>query len=92
MKTASFPSLRVDPDLRQAAENVLHEGESLSSFLEQSIRDGIERRQAQREFVARGLIARDDARKKGAYLTSGAVIGRLEKILTRAKASPKTRR
>jgi hypothetical protein len=92
MKTASFPSLRVDPDLRQAAEDVLREGESLSGFVEQSIRDSIERRQSQREFLARGLIARDDARKNGTYLTSGAVIGRLEKMLARAKASTKTRR
>jgi len=91
MKTASFPSLRVDPDLRQAAEDVLREGESLSSFVEQSIRDNVERRQAQRDFVARGLISRDDARRKGAYISSEAVIGRLEKMLARAKASPKTR-
>ncbi len=55
MKTATFPSLRVDPDLRQAAEVVLQDGESLSSFVEQSIRESVERRQAQREFIARGL-------------------------------------
>jgi hypothetical protein len=34
MKTASHPSLRIDPDLRQAAESVLNEGESLSSLME----------------------------------------------------------
>ncbi len=40
MKTASIPSLRVEPELRRAAEAVLHEGESLSSFLEQgAVRD-----------------------------------------------------
>ena len=55
MKTATIPSLRVDPELRTAAEDVLEEGESLSSFVEQSIRDGVQRRQAQREFIARGL-------------------------------------
>jgi predicted transcriptional regulator len=92
MKTATFPSLRVDPDLRDAAEGVLEEGESLSSFLEQSIRESIERRQAQREFIARGLRSRDEARRTGKYVRSEVVIGRLERMLVRAKASAKTRR
>jgi predicted transcriptional regulator len=92
MKSATFPSLRVDPDLRDAAEGVLEEGESLSSFLEQSIRESIERRQAQREFIARGLRSRDDARRTGKYVKSEAVIGRLETMLTRAKTSAKARR
>jgi predicted transcriptional regulator len=92
MKTATFPSLRVDPELRDAAEGVLEEGESLSSFLEQSIRESIERRQAQREFIARGLRSRDEARRTGKYVKSEAVIGRVEKMLARAKASAKARR
>ncbi len=92
MKTATFPSLRVDPDLRQAAEQVLQDGESLSSFVEQSIRENIERRLAQREFIARGLRSREDARRSGKYINSDAVIGRLEKMLARAKASAKARR
>lgn len=91
MKTATFPSLRVDPKLRDAAEGVLEEGESLSSFLEQSIRECIERRQAQREFIARGLRSRDEARRTGKYIESEAVIGRLEKMLARAKTSAKAR-
>jgi len=44
MKTASLPSLRVDPELRQAAESVLREGESLSQLIETSVREAIERR------------------------------------------------
>jgi predicted transcriptional regulator len=92
MKTATFPSLRVDPDLRDAAEKVLEEGESLSSFLEQSIRESIERRQAQREFIARGLRCRDEARRTGKFVKSEAVIGRLERMLARAKKSAKARR
>ncbi len=30
MKTSSFPSLRVEPELREAAESVLREGETLT--------------------------------------------------------------
>lgn len=41
MKTASMPSLRVAPQLREAAEAVLHEGETLSAFMEQSLRDAV---------------------------------------------------
>ena len=87
MKTATFPSLRVNPELRQAAEQILQEGESLSSFVEQSIRESIERRQLQREFIARGLRSGDEARRTGKYVSSGAVIGRLEKMLASAKAA-----
>ena len=65
MKTASMPSLRVDPGLRQEAESVLREGETLSHFMEEALRAGIQARQAQREFVARGLTSRDEARRTG---------------------------
>jgi predicted transcriptional regulator len=92
MKTATIPSLRVDPALREAAEAVLNEGESLSSFVEQSIRESIDRRQAQREFVARGLASRAEARRNGRYVSSDVVLGRLEKMLARAKGAPKARR
>lgn len=89
MKSATFPSLRVDPELRQAAEQILLEGESLSSFVEQAIREGIERRQNQSEFVARGLRSRDDARRTGAYASAAAVVGRLETMLEHKKAAAK---
>ena len=64
MKTATLPSLRVEPGLRKAAEGVLREGESLSSFMEQSLRDEVNRRRMQAEFIARGLAARDEVRSR----------------------------
>jgi len=85
MKTATFPSLRVTPELRQAAEQILQEGETLSSFVEQSIRESIGRRQVQQAFIARGLRSRDDARQTGKYASADAVIGRLEQMLATAK-------
>jgi len=91
VKSATIPSLRVDPELREAAEAVLEEGESLSSFVERSIRESIGRRVAQREFVARGLAARDKAHRTGRYVSSNAVIDRLEKMLVKAKAGTKAR-
>jgi len=91
MKTATFPSLRVDPALRQAAEDVLTEGESLSSFVEQSIRDSIQRRQAQREFIERCTKSRERARRTGAYVPAEDVVKRLQKKLADAKAKTRTR-
>jgi predicted transcriptional regulator len=85
MKTATFPSLRVTPELRQAAEQILQEGETLSSFVEQSIRESIGRRKTQQEFIARGLSSRDDARQTGKYASADTVIGRLEQMLATAK-------
>lgn len=90
MKTASIPSLRVDPDLRTAAENVLRDGESLSSFLEQSLRANIERRQAQKEFIARGLAARDQARRTGEYFTAEDVLRELDDMLAQSVATAHT--
>lgn len=87
MKSATIPSLRVDPRLRTAAEDVLEEGETLSSFVEQSIREGVQRRQAQREFIARGLRSRNAARRSQDYVPAPNVLARLEGMLERAKRS-----
>jgi predicted transcriptional regulator len=85
MKSATFPSLRVDPALREAAEEVLLDGESLSSFVEESVRENIERRKAREEFIARGLKSRENARRSGKYISSGAVVKNLEARLAKAK-------
>lgn len=87
MKTANMPSLRVDPALRQAAEAVLHEGESLSSFMEQSLRDEVHRRRMQAEFIARGLAARKEAKRTGVYYTVEESMAGLDAILSRHKPS-----
>jgi predicted transcriptional regulator len=90
MKTASLPSLRVDPELRRAAESVLDDGESLSSFVEDSVREGIERRRLRSEFVARGLASRDEAKHSGEYFSADQVQSELEGMLKEAEARTKT--
>ena len=92
MKTSTFPSLRVDPALRQAAEDVLREGESLSGFVEQSIRAQIELRQQQETFIARGIASRDSARQSGIYHAASDVLGDLRAALHDAQADAKGRR
>jgi len=84
MKTASIPSLRVDPELRQAAESVLEKGESLSNFVEQSIRANIRHRKLRKEFIARGLASRDEARRSGEYYPVGNILAELDEMLAGA--------
>ena len=87
MKTASMPSLRVDPALRHDAESVLREGETLSGFMEQALRASIRARRAQREFIARGLAARDEARTTGEYFAADDVLDELERLVARSEVS-----
>lgn len=85
MKTATFPSLRVDPDLREAAESVLQVGESLSAFIEASVRETIERRRNRNEFLARGLVAREDYQRTGVSYAADAVHAELQGKLSTAR-------
>lgn len=85
MKTATIPPLRVTPDLRKAAENVLRKGETLSNFVEESVRSQIVRRRMQQEFLDRGLAARAEAHATGVYVSQAEVMGSLRGILKKAE-------
>ncbi len=86
MKTATLPPLRVEPKFRRAAEAVLREGESLSGLMEQSLRGEVHRRRMQAEFIARGLAAREDAKRTGVYYTADEVHAELRSMLAEAEA------
>jgi len=85
MKTASMPSLRVDPELRQDAESVLRDGETLSSFMEQALRSSIQSRRVQKEFIARGLTSRDEANRTGEYFAAEDVLVEMQEMLSQAQ-------
>ncbi|WP_428382881.1 YlcI/YnfO family protein [Nevskia ramosa] len=85
MKTATIPSLRVTPELRAAAESVLRDGESLSSLVEDALRQQVERRRTQQAFIARGLAARDEARSTGDYASKDGVLASLDTILEQSR-------
>ena len=89
MKTSSLPSLRVEPELRSAAESVLRVGETLSGFIEDSIRSNIERRQNQKIFIARGLLSRERAKETGEYIPDDEVLAGLGEMLAKAKQQAK---
>ncbi|MDA8094655.1 MAG: hypothetical protein M0T84_12270 [Betaproteobacteria bacterium] len=85
MKTATLPPLRVDSELRDAAESVLREGETLSGFVLEAVRLNIERRESQREFIVRGLAARDEAQASGKYVSAEDMLARLDASLAKAR-------
>lgn len=87
MKTATIPSLRVDPELRAAAESVLKEGETLSAFVEDSLKRQIDYRKTQAEFIARGLAAREEGKRTGFYYTSDDVLGLMKRQLEEARSA-----
>jgi predicted transcriptional regulator len=92
MKTSTFPAVRCEPELRQAVERELREGESLSGFVEEAIRSAIAQRRAQREFIARGLAARDAARANNDYVDADDVLADLDSRYDEAKAIRTRRR
>jgi predicted transcriptional regulator len=84
MKTTTIPSIRVEPDFRAEVEAVLAEGETLSQFVEASVRASVERRRMQAEFIARGLRSRDVARRTGDYVDADEAIDGLQRKLDAA--------
>ena len=85
MKTSTFPSLRVAPELRAAAEDVLREGESLSGFVEASVRAEIDARNSDAVFIARGLASGAAAKRSGAYVSAEDVMQSLQATLGQRK-------
>lgn len=89
MKSATLPSLRVNDELRSAAESVLRDGETISGFVLDAVRLNISRREAQREFITRGLAARDDAKRTGQYVSAADMLKRLDQTIAKANAKSK---
>jgi predicted transcriptional regulator len=86
MKTTTIPSLRVTPEFRHDAESVLREGETLSAFVEASIRSQVEYRQMQHAFIERGLEARETANALQQYASKRDVMDSLTAILDAGRA------
>ena len=84
-KTATLPSLRVEPELRQAAESVLKEGESLSSFMEETIRRQVNYRKVQKEFIERGLRSLAAIEAGAKTYPAEQVMAELEEIIVQSK-------
>jgi hypothetical protein len=71
--------------LREEVESLLGEGETVSEFVEASVRAAVSQRRSQAEFVARGLRSLDGARRNGAYISGDAVLLKLQRRLDAAR-------
>ncbi len=85
MKTATIPSVRVEPELRAEVESLLGEGETVSELVEASGRATVLRRRYQAEFIARGMRSLEDARRTGEYVEADAVVKKLQRKLDTAR-------
>jgi len=81
MKTAVIPQVRVDPQLRTDLEDVLREGETLSDFVEATVRQAVEYRRMQAEFDARANAAWARFQQSGAAVPAEEVVAEMRKRL-----------
>ena len=86
MKNTSVQKLEVNGTLSAAAKSVLQEGETLAGFVEEAVRLNIAHREAQRDFLARGMLAREEAKQSGQYVSSDEMLNRLDMSLATARA------
>lgn len=78
MKSAVIPQVRVEPELRAELEAVLHEGETLSEFVEASVRSAVTFRRVQTRFHARGQAAWEHYQDTGESLSAAEVLAKLQ--------------
>ncbi|MBI3349170.1 MAG: hypothetical protein HY020_18415 [Burkholderiales bacterium] len=77
MKTAIIPQVRIEPRLRADLDAVLREGETLSEFVETTMRNAVEFRQMQDEFNARADAAWERHQRTGVGRPAEEVIADL---------------
>ena len=85
MKTSSLPPLRVEPRLRNEAERVLRDGETLSSFIVDAVEERVRNRILEDEFIQRGIASIEKAGRTGKYVSAAAVLAGLRRKLDRAQ-------
>jgi hypothetical protein len=81
MKTAILPQVRVAPELRAELESVLRAGESLSEFVETSVRNAVEFRRTQMAFHARGEAAWQAYQHDGQAYPAEQIVDELRDML-----------
>lgn len=89
MKSAVIPQIRVEPELRAELESVLNPGESLTDFVEATVRNAIAFRRIQTAFHARAQAASQAYHQTGVSVPVETVLRRLQ---TKLDARRKTLR
>ncbi len=78
MKSAVIPQVRVEPELRGELEAVLHQGETLSEFVESSVRNAVAFRRVQINFHERGQAAWEQYRATGIAAPVAEIVTKLQ--------------
>lgn len=88
MKSAVIPQIRVEPELRAELESVLRPGETLTDFVEASVRNAIAFRRVQTAFHDRAQAASEAYHRTGVSVPVEVVLTRLQsKLDARRKKS-----
>lgn len=74
MKSAILPQVPVEPQLRADLEGVLREGETLSDFVEATVRQAVAHRRMQMELEARADAAWARFQQTGAAVPAQEVV------------------
>lgn len=86
MKTAVIPQVRVEPELRADLDAALLPGETLTEFVEASVRRAVEFRRVQTDFAARCNASLATYERTGVSIPSDAVLSKLEaKVAAKVK-------
>ena len=91
MKTAIIPQVRVERELREQLESVLREGETLSEFVEASVRGALEFRRVETAFQARSEAAWQAFERTGAAIPAEKVFDHLQAKLDERRAQLRAR-
>jgi hypothetical protein len=78
MRSATFPPIRVEPEVRAEVEAVLREGESLTHFIEEAVAAAAAWRRVQSELVNRGEAAIAGWKQEGGGHTVDEVVADLQ--------------
>ena len=78
MKSAVIPQIRVEPELRAELESVLKQGETLTDFVETTVRNAIAFRRVQTAFNARAQAASEEYHRTGVSVPVEVVLDRLQ--------------
>ena len=81
MKSAVIPQIRVEPELRTQLESVLRQGETLTDFVEASVRNAIAFRRVQTSFHARAQAASEAYHQTGASVPVETILKKLQSKL-----------
>ena len=85
MRSATFPPIRVEPEVRAEVEAVLREGESLTQFIEEAVVAAAAWRRVQSEFITRGEAAIERWKQEGGGHAVDEVMADLQARLDDAK-------